>query len=340
MSPQPQKPYNPSNDRHAYIPDSVQQAMTKQLEHAVPAHMKKYAGAYVQQNLVAPGGQAPMGTGKVSGPPPGYKPVTHLPRTNHFHQYKPQTPSKADSFVMPDQPAASPAAQPPNQPVAPPQLVPQQIQPAVDQAAPPINPGGNYDFFMAGEIPQATKRSLPGNSLISRLAIAGGGLVVLIVVFTVVKSLLAGSSALPYYTSVMQDQQALVHLSTNALQQEDLNTTNQNFAATAQLTLDSSQTDLTKLLTQSNQKVNPKVLNLKVSSATDDRLTTAAAGGTYNSTFKEVALSGLQTYMADVKTAFNKSRSAAGKNLLNSQYNQAVLMVSQLNQADAAGSVN
>lgn len=343
MPQQPQKPAGSSyQDRHAYIPPHVEQAMTKQMEHALPAHMKRYAGAYVQQNMTGPG----MATsGKMTGPPAGYKPVTHLPRKDHFHQYKAQQPSKADAFLSqntppaPAEPGTVYAAQSPQpqatQDPAPPQQIPEQpvAYPPQNPSQPASGPTSNYDFFMGAEQQQIRKPSpLSNSSLPIRIGLVAGGLVALLIIFNVAKGLLAGPSVLPYYVTVTQDQQEIIHLSSDATElQTDINTTNKNFAATAQLSVTSAQADIIKLLSKNGRKVKVKELNLKLSDSTDARLKDASAAGTYNETFKDIMLSELKTYMSDLKTTYNHSKSDSGRALLSDKYHQAELLTEQLN---------
>jgi len=348
----PQKPSQASqaySDSHAYIPPHVQEAMTKQMEHMSPSHMKQYAGAFVQQNMTQ-GRSAPQ-AGKVTGAPANYRPVTHLPRKDHFHQYKVQQPSRADDFAPINQ-APDAQVQPitaPQQPLAPPQptVYPaQQYQQPTSQtyiqqgqaSGPQPNMMPDYDFFMNNQQPVQKRQILPGSnsSLPARLGLATVGLIVLLIVFNVVKGLLAGPSNYPYYLSVIQDQQAIVHISTTALEEEDLNTVNKNFAATAQTSVKSSQTDIVGVVVGSGKKIDPKKANLKVSTATDTELTTAAASGTYNSKFNEIMQDQLKVYKKDLGVIYDKTTNSKNRNLIKSQFNQAELLTQQLsaNPAD------
>jgi hypothetical protein len=348
----PQKPSQASkaySDSHAYIPPHVQEAMAKQVEHMSPSHMKQYAGAYVQQNMVQ-GRGAPQ-SGKVSGPPPGYRPVTHLPRKDHFHQYKVQQPSRAENFLPTDQ---TPGAQvQPDMGQRPPALLPQQPinseqqyqQPAAQTYAQPEQVPGpqpntmpDYDFFMNNQQVSQKKPLLPGSSssLPVRIGLVVGGIVVLLIIFNVAKGLLAGPSNLPYYMSVIQDQEEIVHLSAAALEQSSLSTANKNFAATAQTSVKSSQTDIVTLVSGSNQKINSKQAALKISAQTDARLTSAASSGTFNPTFNEVMLTQLQTYKNDLNTVYSKTQNVQSKAIVKDQYKQAELLTQQLNSASTS----
>lgn len=336
----PQKPSQASQayrDSHAYIPPHVQEAMTKQMEHMSPAHMKQYAGAFVQQQMRQ--GSGVPGTGRVSGPPPSYRPVTNLPRKDHYHQYKPQRASVANTFTaQADTPPPQPAPQYPPQPSAPAQPGYQQ-QPA--QYPPPNQPQvygptpeqtSNYDFFMQSQPPAQKRSILPaGASLPLRIGLVAGGLIALLIIFNLVKGLFAGPSLYPYYLSAIQDQQSIVHITTNSLQGESsLNTANKNLASTAQLSVHSSELDLADLLAKNGKKVDEKKANLKISTITDEKLKTAAASGNYNIVFNEIMQEQLKTYMNDLSKTYDMTKNPASKNILKNQYHQAQLLLDQL----------
>lgn len=342
--PSPQRPSDSYQDRHAYIPPQVEQAMVKQMEHALPAHMKKYAGAYVQQNMTGPG---MANSGKVSGPPPGYRPVTHLPRKDHFHQYKAQIPSKADTFVQqptapqtqqtqaqPAQPYQEPAAPSPEQPPMGPMQA--AIYDNNYQAGPQSTAQPAYDFIMNPDQAAGLKTPfLSGSSLIARIGLVAGGLIILLVVFNIARGLLSGPSTVPYYLSVVQDQQAIIHLtSTTSQPQTDISEANKNFSTTAQLSVASSQSAIIRLLAQNGEKIKTKEIGLKVSGSDDQRISAAATSGTYNETFREIMQSHLKTYMADLQKTYDKSKGANGRALISDQFHQAELLNQQLNPSE------
>jgi hypothetical protein len=188
---------------------------------------------------------------------------------------------------------------------------------------------------MSSQQPPQKKFPLPGSnsSLPIRIGLVAGGLVALLIIFNIVKGLLAGPSNFPYYMSVIQDQQEITHLSSLALQQEDLSTSHKNFAATSQVSVKSAQSDLVKLLIANKKKVDDKQANLKVSTATDARLETALASGTYNTVFSEVMQEQLATYKKDLNTVYNKTQSQGNRRLLKNQYDQADLLIIQLGVA-------
>jgi hypothetical protein len=136
---------------------------------------------------------------------------------------------------------------------------------------------------------------------------------------------------------VAQDQQELVHLLTP--QQENLTASladdTKNFAATAKVTLASSQSQVIQYLTSNGQKVDAKKLGLKINPQTDEQLTTAAAAGTYDETFREIMKSELNTYMNDMSAVYKEATGKKGRALLSDQYNQAQLLLKQLDPSSA-----
>jgi len=230
-----------------------------------------------------------------------------MPQTSNF-----QLPRQADAYQAPTPP---PAAQP---------------QPTV-QPAQPATPASPYDFITANEKP-TPQFSLPGgSSLLSRALIFGGGLVGLIILAIIFKSLLGGGSKPTALVSVAQDQQELIHLATAAGLQQGITTTDQNFAATTQLAISSAQSTLITYLATNGQKVAPKVLSLKVSAALDTQLQNAAAATTYDQTFQQIMKNQLTVYSSDMQQAFQQTKGPKGRALLNSNFNQAKLLLLQLN---------
>lgn len=318
------KNWKAANNRNTYIPPHVEQAMakqmqqsstmqyaaghmsrhteqavTRQLEKNVPEHMKQYVGAFVEQNVMTPGAGVTSTASSPTGRPTTYKPVTHLPRDSHYHQYQ-------------DSNATSPTQ-------------PQQTQPSSGI------PGQPYDFIMnPGSSP---KRSLfSNNSLPFKIALIGGGLLVLLILISVIRGFFAPEPVVPYYINVAQKQQSLIHLATAAKEQDDLSTINKNFVATAELSLASSQSDLINYLTENGQTVDPKQLGLQIDPQLDERLKTAAAATTYNQTFKEILKEEITDYMSALQQTYDKSPGQTGRELLSKQYDQAELLLKQLEQ--------
>ncbi len=236
--------------------------------------------------------------------------------------------------MPPPVPPAGPAGgfRPQPQPQAqpqPPQPQP-QFQPQV-QAQP-------YDFITHPGEPAGGKAfTLPGsNSTGMRAVYVAGGLLVLLIAFLIVKAILNHNPGLATMTGIAQDQQELIHLSTAASGQPSLTTTDQNFAATSQLSVGSSQAAIIKYIVGSGSKLKIKTLNLKVSSSTDAQLASAVTAGIYDQTFKTIMNSELAAYENDLKLAYNGTTDKTKRALFSSDYSQAQLLLTQLNTLPAS----
>jgi len=216
----------------------------------------------------------------------------------------------------------------PNQPVAPPPAPP-PYDPTLNQNATPQP--HDYSFILNPEKP-TRKRGLPGSSssMLVRIGIVAGGLLILLIIFSILKSALAGHPNTTGFITAAQEQQELIHLSTNASQQTGLSTTNLNSALTTQLSLTSGQHDILAYLQNNHVKVKTKLLNLQVSKTLDEQLTTAAAASTYNQTFHDVMKSKLTAYALTLKQTYAHTKGPKGRALLSQQYDAAQLLLQQL----------
>ena len=303
-----------TQDGHDNIPMHAQQAMAEHMEQTLPADMKQYAGAYVQQQMVSPGATTPD-----SGPrsaPGVIRPASFTPDQNHLQAAAEQpvagqtvTPDGPPGVVAPDYPggqAAPPAAQP-------------------------------YDFIINPEKPSRPKLKLPvlpaNSSLAVRVLAAVGGLLVLVIAFIIIKGLVAPGPNLTPFIGIVQDQQELIHLAGAAgrQQQSGISTSSQNFAVTTQLSITSSQSAILKYLLANGQKVAPKVLVIKVSATIDSQLTAATAATTYDQTFRSIMKTQLTAYKNALKQVYNQTSGKNGHALLSNDYDQANLLLTQLN---------
>ncbi len=295
-----------------YIPRQAEIAITRHMEKAVNEPFKKYAGAYVQQQVM-PQNMASAG-------------VMPQPVEQQSASPAQAVPSPGQTFSPASPPGPAPGPPPPAPPPAP-------LYPG-SQAPLPAQPSQEYNFITSPEKSAKRQWQLPGgNSLLQRVLLGAGGLLVLIIIFVIVKSLLGGgnNAVLTSFVGVAQDQQELIHLATNASLQTNLTVNNRNFVATAQLSLTSSQTAVGKYLSTGGHKVSLKTLNLKISTSLDTQLTNAAAATTYDQTFQEITKSKLTAYISDLQQTYKQTKGKTGRTLLNDDYNQAQLLLTQLN---------
>jgi len=163
-----------------------------------------------------------------------------------------------------------------------------------------------------------------------RIGIVAGGLLLLVIIFSLLKSIIVGHPNTAGFVTAAQEQQELIHLTTNAVQQQGLSTTNMNSALTTQLSLTSGQHDILTYLRNNHVKVKTKQLNLQVSAALDTQLTTAAAASTYNQTFHDIMKTKLTTYTQTLKQTYTQTKGPKGRALLSQEYDGAQLLLQQL----------
>ncbi len=301
-----------AENSNGYVPQHAQQEIAQYMQKSMPSHLKRYAKPYMQQSVMAQQTPSPA-TPAAPSVTPGQTII----------------PGPASGFNTVPPPEATSQVQDLSQP-----------QPA--QSAPPAqntppSPNQEFDFITNPETPKRGF-TLPGSgSQSTRILLAAAGLLVVIIVFTFVKSLLGGNSNLAAsFMGVIQDQQEIIHLVSSTTNQQNqsqnLSSSSQNFAITAQLSIASAQNSLGNYLVANGQKVNTKELNLKVNPALDAQLTNAATAGTYDTTFRSILTTQLNLYINDMRQTYAQTKGKHGRALLNGDYNQAQLLLTQLGQ--------
>jgi hypothetical protein len=333
-----------SNDKYRYVPPSMQQAISKNMQQTLPPHLKKiqaaggpmpahaqqaiaqhmqkslpphmrqYASSYMQQNVV----NQPMS-----------RPVSPTTTTPVVPNSVPQggfNKPRQDFFQNPSQQANSQFAAAPASPA--PGYAPQQAYPP--QAPQPNAYQNGYDFIMnPGTPPPQGPRLLNTSSMAIRAGIIGAGLVILMIIFMIVRSVFFGSNLTPF-VAVLQSQQEVVRIATNAESLEELSSENENFALTTRMAVSTSQANLLDYMTLNKQKVGEKEIALKASAKTDETLEVAASAGTLDSTFREVMIEQLEEYQASLDKAYNETSGKRGRALLESDYKQTELLLTKL----------
>lgn len=214
------------------------------------------------------------------------------------------------------------------------------VQP--EQTVSPQNVPSTPDYGFIMEPPKPPRKSLGmsglggSNSMPFRIAMVLGGLLVLIIIFAIAKSLFSGGSNTQALTSVAQQQQSMIHILTNSSgNQQALSANDLNFAATANVTLTSAQHDVIHYMAINGKKVKTMTLNLKISPTIDQQLTTAASDNTYDSTFKQVMQGQLNSYEQALNTAYKQTTGPKGRAMLKEQFQGAQLLLTQLNSPDS-----
>lgn len=313
------------DNRPAYVPQHIEQQLGQAMQKNMPAHLKQYSGAYLQQRVVRPGmnpGAAPGGSFLGQRPGQTTPPVNTMapPDPLRLGHSMPIGEQHTVQLNMPEQ----------YQPTAAPTSTPSQTPP--DNAYHPT-----YDFIMNPDQPAPPKVQLPGGgSLLSRILVISGVLVVLLVGFNVLKGVISDGGFDPKpFINVAQDQQALIHLTAAVAGQQNLQLSpaTQNFIVTAQLSLTSSRSAMANYLTTNGQKIDLKLLSLRISTAADEELAAAASAGTYERTLQTVMKEKITKYTQDLQQTYKQAKGEKGKALLSKDYDQAELLLLQLAQA-------
>jgi hypothetical protein len=319
-----------------YVPQQAAQAISDHMESTLPGHMKPYADAYMQQRVLQPASRASLAApASEAAAEPGTDTVA--PQQAAGQVFAPGgtpagvPPAGPSTAMAPDASAPAPGASVP--PTGAPGAGLSPAGPASDTPAPePDSRDQSYAFITNPALPAkpSTLSRIPlSGSLVGRVGLVAGALLVLVIIFAIFKSLLVSGPNVTPVITVAQDQQELLHIlqKTNGL---GLSANNQNFASTLQVSVTTSQQKTISYLTAAHKKINVKQLNLKVSPSTDNRLKAAQAAATYDQTFTEVMQAKLTEYGKDIQTAYKLDAGKKGRALLKETYAQQQLLLLQL----------
>lgn len=188
-----------------------------------------------------------------------------------------------------------------------------------------MQPQPDYDFIVNAKHP-AKKPMLPGGaSKQSRIFIALGGALVLVIVAFIVMTLLSstGNGDKETLTKAAQQQTEIIRISKIGMEKARDPAT-KNLATTAALSLQSDQSALLKRV-----KVPAKELALGKNSKTDVTLTTAEQSNRFDEVFTQVLQTELINYQKTIKKAYDNASGKQLKTTLADQYNHANLLASK-----------
>jgi hypothetical protein len=193
----------------------------------------------------------------------------------------------------------------------------------------------DYNFIMADSKPPSKLNGLLRGSLTTRILVLLGGLLILLIVFAIVKSLLTTPQfSTADYITVTQQQAEINYILTTDLtadtRQAALTPANNNFAISAQLSIASAQSQILTYLKTNHVKVSPKQLTANLDKSVDTQLSNSLTTNDFNQVFVQVMQNELQIYAKDLSRAYNTSRGPKGRTMLINQYNGARLLYKQL----------
>jgi hypothetical protein len=215
----------------------------------------------------------------------------------------------------------------------------QNLSPSPNMTTPTSNsvPEPDYNFILQPPQKRPKLKMISGNgSPLSRLVMVLVGFLILLILFSLVKSLLSTS---PFNTndllSVVQRQSEIAHILSTDLatnnEQTSLNTNNQNFAATALLSINSSQSQIINYLTTNKVKLKTTQIQVILDPSLDNQLSSSLQSNNFNQTFNQIMQNQLSLYELELSTAYKSTSGPKGKILLKSTYQGAQLLNKQLN---------
>ncbi len=302
-----------------YIPSHAAKSMTNYMQKSMPAHMKEYITPYMQQKVTAGLNSLDPATAR---PMQARAPVPNLMRRDHSgygEQFTVNMPAKDQS-----QPHKSLSFAP--------QYSPNQNNTPLSTPRAPTPGGGNnpYDFILDSK--SHKKSILPSGSFKSRLmaVVIGGGLLIIVAVVVIKLIGGAGSGQTSALVDLAEQQNEIARIAAIG-EDKAISQTTKNLAFTVDLSIQSDQTNTLALLKKSGHKVSDNQLGLLKSSQTDQTLNNAASSNNFDATFTSLIKSKLQNYRIALQNVFRNSTSASEKQLIQSNFNGASLLVDNQN---------
>lgn len=300
-----------------YVPPRVEHEMAKQLQKNAPGHLKQYADAYVHERVVEPGfSQEP----RTPGPHP---PAVDMLRLDHSisgagqYAVDPTTMPKSRTGFQQSTPEAA-------------------AFPGQPEASTPEQPANPYEFITSAGGNPPKKPLLPGGGSKAQrlLVVAGGAFVLVIIAVIAINTILGSGNNTAGMISIAAQQNELVRVAGIGMQQAQATTT-QNFAVTTDSSITSAQQQLLAYLQQHGTKVNPKQLTLTESAATNTQLNNAISTSSFDSAFTPIMQNDLKNYEVTLKQQYIQTKSTSERQLLSNDYDDALLLLDQLNSPDS-----
>jgi hypothetical protein len=193
----------------------------------------------------------------------------------------------------------------------------QQSLPPTQTPAP-----GNYDFIMNPSQPPKKTR-LGGGSMLQRIALVGGGLVVLMIAVMIFGAVFSGGNGQSQtLISLAAEQQEIVRVSDLGLKTARGNTVRQ-FALVTKLNMLTDQATLLDRIAKNGTKYKPEQLQTKRNTATDTKLTGTTVGDEYDAALNVVLKERLTAYKQNLKNAYGVTSGTNTKQVLSDLYDHA-----------------
>jgi hypothetical protein len=206
--------------------------------------------------------------------------------------------------------------------------MPPNYQP--DPGTTPSQPQPDYSFIMNPDKPPRKPLFPGGRSVIGRLALVLIGLFIILIVFVVIRGFFSNNTNMEMFVSLAQKQQEIIHLTTNAAEQDDLPETTRNFVVTAQLSLSSTQKELLTYMDSNGSGINTKLLNQTVNAGLDEELAAAVSNSSYDRVFREILKEQLVDYQQALERTFDNTDGPNGQKILEDAFQESELLLKLL----------
>jgi len=191
-----------------------------------------------------------------------------------------------------------------------------------------------FDFITGGSSLKHSASMGTGGTATKRIALVVGGFIVLAIIGWVFISIVTKPVGIDpaALLDLAQKQTELARISqTPALTAVQQPT--QDFAETTYMTMLTNQVAFVKYMGDHGAtKPSNKTLNATKNSQTDTTLQSAQATGTYDSTYISIAKTQLTAYEQALSRAFSASKSTSERQMLQSAYTQAQMLVTMSSQ--------
>lgn len=195
------------------------------------------------------------------------------------------------------------------------------------------NQSNSYDFFMNNQHSPKKPALLSGNrSFKQRIIIVVGGGLLLIILVIIGAAFIGGTPNTASLTTLAQQQNELITLSGSASTLATQPTT-QNLAVNINLGLTTEQQTLLAYLKTHGDSVSSKTLSVGNSATATSQLTAATSAGNYDSVFIQLMQSQLSSYSSSLKQIYMQSSSVTQRQLLNTDYIDAQILIDQANSS-------
>jgi hypothetical protein len=204
---------------------------------------------------------------------------------------------------------------------------------------PPDAPTTPYDFFMQPKpMPSSNPLPVTGKKLVNPTTIprdggnknkfvllAGGALLVVIIMFTIVAMAPRDQTGVQLF-GVAQAQQEVIRVCDDATKKSKQRST-RNFAITCATGVTTNQRELIAYIDKQGYDYNAKSIGAKANGQTDARLKSATSSSTYDDTFREIMERQLNSYNSEITQQLGITTGANAREVLTKSQRSAELLL-------------